>query len=189
MKTEMECIKCFCDSLFHQLGKLELSPEAKTATAREVMRRISDADFDLPPPLIAAQVNQVISAAAGETDRFRKEKELSTQCAHELLESIRPDLEKAPDRFAAYVLLAIAGNIIDFGVDCNFDLGTAREKIIHALSEPFDRAGQLRRSGFRYSPDRIVSRKNHACRARFSDSERCDARRGGSLRLSWCPGD
>ena len=140
MKTEMECIKCFCDSLFHQLGKLELSPEAKTATAREVMRRISEADFDLPPPLIAAQVNQVISAAAGETDRFRKEKELSTQCAHELLESIRPDLEKAPDRFAAYVLLAIAGNIIDFGVDCNFDLGTAREKIIHALSEPFDRA-------------------------------------------------
>ena len=67
MKTEMECIKCFCDSLFHQLGKLELSPEAKTATAREVMRRISEADFDLPPPLIAAQVNQVISAAAGES--------------------------------------------------------------------------------------------------------------------------
>lgn len=140
MKSEMECAKCFCDSLFHQLGKLDVSPETKIAVTQKVMRMIAEADFNQPPPLIAAKVNEIVSDFIGKQDRFRKEKVLSTQCARELLESIRSELEKAPDRFEAYVLLAIAGNIIDFGVDCNFDLGTAREKIIHALSEPFDHA-------------------------------------------------
>ena len=130
----------FCDSLFHQLGKLEASRETKIAVVQKVMGKIAGADFNQPPPLIAAQVNRIISESLGEADRFQKEKELSTRCAHELLDSIRPELEKFPDPFEAYVLLAIAGNIIDFGVDCNFDLNTAREKIIHALSEPFDHA-------------------------------------------------
>ena len=139
MKSEVECSKCFCDSLFHQLGKLDVSGEEKIEISKEVMRMICEADFTQPPPLIAARVNEIISAHGDGFEPFKREKELSTKYAHELLENIRPELEKLSDPFEAYVLLAIAGNIIDFGVDCNFDLNSAREKIIHSLSEPFDR--------------------------------------------------
>ena len=118
MKSEVECSKCFCDSLFHQLGKLDVSGEEKIEISKEVMRMICEADFTQPPPLIAARVNEIISAHGDGFEPFKREKELSTKYARELLENIRPELEKLSDPFEAYVLLAIAGNIIDFGVDC-----------------------------------------------------------------------
>ena len=74
MKSEMECARCFCDSLFHQLGKLDVSPESKIAVTQKVMRMIAEADFNQPPPLIAAKVNEIVSDFIGKQDRFRKEK-------------------------------------------------------------------------------------------------------------------
>ena len=43
MKSEVECSKCFCDSLFHQLGKLDVSGEEKIEISKEVMRMICEA--------------------------------------------------------------------------------------------------------------------------------------------------
>ena len=36
MKSEVECSKCFCDSLFHQLGKLDVSGEEKIEISNEL---------------------------------------------------------------------------------------------------------------------------------------------------------
>ena len=81
MKSEVECSKCFCDSLFHQLGKLDVSGEEKIEISKEVMRMICEADFTQPPPLIAARVNEIISAHGDGFEPFKREKELSTKYA------------------------------------------------------------------------------------------------------------
>lgn len=138
MKTDVECIRCFCDNLFHLSSKLEISPEEKIRMSKEVMNMICASDFSKSPPLIAAQVNRIICSYCRGFEPFRKEKDLSTRYARELLDKILPELEGLDDPFEAYVRLAIGGNIIDFGVDCKFDLNTAHDKIVHSLTEEVD---------------------------------------------------
>ena len=77
MKSATECGKCFCDSLYHQLGKLDVSDEEKIRISQEVLGMIAQSDFRQPPPLIAAKANALIAAHCKGFDPFQKEKELS----------------------------------------------------------------------------------------------------------------
>lgn len=139
MKTCLECVRCFSDHALHLAEKLEMGYELREKVMKDTLRAVAEFDFAKPPPLVARQISGIVTKHSGIKDPYLKEKDASTEYARKVFEMVRDEFEKFPDRFEALVRLAIAGNIIDFGVDCNFKLESARDKIINSFQETIDK--------------------------------------------------
>ncbi len=138
MKTELECILCFGKGALFLTKRYRMPHEDNVKLYQSVLREIADADFNDPPPLIARKVYQLISEKTGDRDPFKEEKDLSTEHAKSLLKPLREKLKEFDDPLEGLVRLAMAGNIIDFGVDAGFDLNTALSRITETFSEKID---------------------------------------------------
>ncbi len=138
MKTELECILCFGKSALFLTKRYGMPHDDNVKLYQSVLREIAKADFNEPPPVIARKVYQLISEKTGEKDPFKQEKDLSTEHAKRLLKPLRAKLKAFDDPLEGLVRLAMAGNIIDFGVDSTFDLNTALDRITETFSEKID---------------------------------------------------
>lgn len=133
-------MECFCKGVFSFVKRIGIPEEKRIPAIKEVMSMIALADFTLPPPLIAEKCYEILTPFGnGMKDPFKEEKDRSTECAWQLLEEIREKLEAFPDSWEGALRLAIAGNIIDFGVDSNFRIEDAKKLVADALEMPLDR--------------------------------------------------
>jgi len=144
MKTHIDCIPCFVEHGVHTAKMASSDPAQVDAMVTEILQELLKHSHSLPPPLMARRINDVVRRQAKLNDLYVEVKDSSTKFAKEILVSIMPELEAQPDRFNAIVRLAIAGNIIDFGVDKAFKLETAKEKIIDAFGVNIDHDAILR---------------------------------------------
>lgn len=140
MRSTLDCIPCFVKHAVHTARMASPHDSVREAVAKEVLKKIAAMDMADPPPLMAREINSVIRSLAGAEDLYVEQKDKSTEYAKSLFETMRKDLEGHHDKFEAYVRLAIAGNIIDYGVDSKFRLEDAHEKMLNALEEPIDHA-------------------------------------------------
>lgn len=88
------------------------------------------------PPVLAEKFFAMLADASGVDDPFLAEKDKSTALAHK----IHREYAARELSFDETLLLAIGGNIIDFGVNPDFQLDDAEKSIAAALKEPYDRA-------------------------------------------------
>ncbi len=88
------------------------------------------------PPQLAEKVFAMVAEASGVDDPFRAEKEKSTLLAQQIYKKY----EHADLSFDETLLLAIAGNVIDYGVNPDFKIDEAEKLIDEACKEPYDRA-------------------------------------------------
>ncbi len=88
------------------------------------------------PPQLAERFFAMLADASGIDDPYLTEKDKSTSLAH----AIRREYTARELSFDETLLLAIGGNIIDFGVNPDFQLADAEKSIAAALKEPYDRA-------------------------------------------------
>jgi hypothetical protein len=88
----------------------------------EVSLSLPEIRFGATPPEIGREVYRIISKRTGIKDPYRKIKE---KCTHQAL-SLYPELKKlinsSEDRLMTAIRISIAGNIIDFGANFDFDL-------------------------------------------------------------------
>ncbi|MBQ6352293.1 MAG: DUF89 family protein, partial [Lentisphaeria bacterium] len=80
-------------------------------------------------------------------DPFRREKDLSTALALRLLPELKELVGSGEGAFERALLLAIGGNIIDYGATPDFNIETAERQIRQVLNSRFDaeRAADLHR--------------------------------------------
>jgi uncharacterized protein with ATP-grasp and redox domains len=115
---------------------------------REAMALTSRLDFSKPPPFIAREIYTVVRNICGNSDPFKK---IKHRC-NELALSLYPDLEKlvdkSPDPLLTSTKIAIAGNIIDFGVNSDLDNNDIHRSIEDAIktSLPESEMERFRRS-------------------------------------------
>ena len=130
MKTYLDCLPCFMSQIV-RVGRLLELPEADClAMLREFAGRFNEIKLEDPPPQTSIMLYEMISRFAGLKDPFKEIKKESTQkaLAH------YPDLKKrvglatAPLNLAAK--FAVAGNVIDFGVASQFDLGAELDRVV-----------------------------------------------------------
>ena len=139
IKTTCTCIECFGKGIFSFIERIGIPEEKKLEAVKEVLAMLSGADYTLPPPLHADKCYQILTPYGnGIKDPFKKEKDRSTECAWQLLEEIREKLAAFPDPWEGALRLAIAGNIIDFGVNTNFNIDDAKKLVSDALNMPLD---------------------------------------------------
>jgi uncharacterized protein with ATP-grasp and redox domains len=104
---------------------------------REVLLWIGEINLEEPPVRLGTCVRRRLRELTGVADPYRAAKDHQNQMAQNLLSELRTKIEGAPDPLAMAVRLAIAGNVIDMGINGNITEADVRQSIQHALAEPF----------------------------------------------------
>ncbi len=139
MRVQIDCYPCILSQL-SELAKLAVGDEEEQhALVKRLLKLVLEADDQTTPPEFAAQFHSIVAQLSGIEDPFREVKDRSTELGLSLLPELRRIVAASPDPFEAAVRLAIGGNIIDYGVNPNFKLQDAKEKIHEVLDLPFDR--------------------------------------------------
>ena len=148
MKIQPGCHRC----IEHQLKLLSSAIAGddtdKSVVLDELMSIYRSVADSASPPELAALYYEFFERKTGISDPFRREKEYSTQLALRLLPELRKSVEEAGEgAFERALLFAIGGNIIDYGVNPDFDIECAERQIRQVLKYDYDRAhaAELRR--------------------------------------------
>lgn len=116
MKTRLECFPCF---LRQALDTAKLAG-ADHRTARRVLDEVARALPEFPlkasPPEMGRVIYRIVSDITGKADPYRAIKRKSNALALSIYPKLKKRVACSRDPLAAAVKLAIAGNIIDFGV-------------------------------------------------------------------------
>ena len=135
MRTYLDCFPCVLRQT------LEAAREATDdeAKQRELLNRVMELlislRLEVSPPEIGQVVHRLIRERTGVRDPYAEKKRHYNERATALLPRVRELIENSEDPLRTAVRLAIAGNVIDFGVQSSgFDL---EGEIERALETPF----------------------------------------------------
>ena len=136
MKMTIDCVKCVLDNVFNLAKENIHDVVQREALVRELLEIAGQVSWAVSPPEYAAKLYSVIDKHSGGKDFFKNIKEQSTAKALEMLPRLRELAENSEDPFAAKVKLAIAGNIIDYGVKPDYCLDSTMEEVLAVLRQP-----------------------------------------------------
>ncbi len=124
MKTYYECVPCFANQAIRALPAVDET--LREAILRDVLKALSNIDFELSPPEMAREIFDIIEKYTGEQDLYAEIKKNSNKYILDMENELRDIIAKSADPFLTGLHLAIAGNIIDFGAKHDFS-----DKLIH----------------------------------------------------------
>jgi hypothetical protein len=143
MKSSYDCIPCFVRQALEAARFATSDDGIIERVLRDVLTAISEMDLSISPPVMAQSVHRIIRQHTGSDDPYRFVKQTFNDFALGLYPALRRQIDASSDPFDTAVRLAIAGNIIDFGVNAAIDADLVHATIDHALSGPL--IGDVRR--------------------------------------------
>lgn len=134
MKTYNECIPCFAEQAYRAVSAFEATNEEEQGRLlRKTLRLLAEQDFSNTPPFMAQQIYRFLREETSIRDPYRQEKISSNKMMLKLLPEMKKRTRAASDPLEYALRLAIAGNIIDFGIG-TWQEGIEIEDVIsHAL--------------------------------------------------------
>jgi uncharacterized protein with ATP-grasp and redox domains len=130
MKTYLDCLPCF---LSQALRAARIATDDKKKIKKvldEVGMMLKDIPIESTPPESGRVIYHKINEITGNPDPYKAIKNESTEKALYLYPSLKNKVEKSSDRLLTAIKIAIAGNVIDFGANQDFDLKRDTEEII-----------------------------------------------------------
>jgi hypothetical protein len=116
MRIFLDCIPCFIRQALDSARLTTDDEQLHIEVLRKTLRLAAEMDMNQTPPAIAQQIHRVIRGIVGVKDPYRQIKDRFNQLAKKMLDGLEERIAESPDRLETAVRLAIAGNIIDFGV-------------------------------------------------------------------------
>jgi len=130
MKTYLDCIPCFFKQALYA-ARVAVDDEAKIKKVLDrVGMLVSEIPLESSPPETGREVYITVREVTGVDDPFKSLKAESIETALALYPSLNELLTKADDPLETAVRLAIAGNVIDFGANPDFELEQDVKEII-----------------------------------------------------------
>ncbi|MBC8359617.1 MAG: DUF89 family protein, partial [Candidatus Aminicenantes bacterium] len=130
MKAYLDCYSCFFNQAL-KTSRMITSDEKKIwKILNEVSLSIPKIPFGATPAEIGREVYRIISEQTGVEDPYKKIKEKNTQQALSLYPELKKLINSSNERLKTAVRLSIAGNVIDFGANTDFDLPRDIETIL-----------------------------------------------------------
>lgn len=144
MKTSIDCLPCLLRQTLQTTKISSTSANVQEKAVRAVADFIARCDLDTSPPLLAAEVYEIIEEVTGIKDPYEEKKKESNEIALSILPSLLKEVQECEDKDGLLLAIrfAIAGNIIDYGAYNDFDIEGTLEK---SRSEEFiiDHTGKL----------------------------------------------
>jgi len=138
MKTYLDCIPCFCRQALDAARLVTDDEGVHAQVLRETLRRAADMDFRRSPPEMGQQIHSLIRELTGDGDPYHSIKERYNRFALKLYPELKETIEQSVDPLEAAVRLAIAGNVIDFGVNAELHDAQVHQALEHGSTAPLD---------------------------------------------------
>ena len=135
MKTALDCIPCFTRQALDAARMVSGDVSVHEEVARRVLALAARMDFAQPPPVVGQEIHRIIRRITGVVDPYHDVKERFTRFALTLYPSLKERVRRSSDRLETAVRLAIAGNVIDLGVESEIseeDIERAIEEMLSA---------------------------------------------------------
>lgn len=136
MKSALDCVPCILRQTLDASRAVSDEPALHEEVLRDTLRWLADARAGESPVLLGQRLHRRLREVTGIEDPYRTEKDRQNRQALRLLPELRERLGATDDPFGLAVKLAIAGNIIDLGVNGIVPEGALRASVDRALAEP-----------------------------------------------------
>ena len=138
MKTYFECIPCFIRQVLDAARITSDDKQVQLRVLRQALKLASEADLMQSPPAMAQQIHRFIREFTGNPDPYAEIKDRFNKIALQMYPGLRTRVEQSADPLETAVRLAIAGNIIDFGVSSNIEESQVRQTVAESLEAPLE---------------------------------------------------
>ena len=138
IKTEIKCIQCLVGNAVNAVEMMAADPAVREKMVKHLLKEIAEFDCSLPPTAMARKILEYTSAMTGVTDPYLTQKDESTRLAKIMLKHFMEEGKYDFSDFETLVRFAIAGNIIDYGVNCNLNMDHASSVIQEAFRKKID---------------------------------------------------
>lgn len=122
MRTYLDCYPCFLRQALDAARFAGASGEQQATVLQDTLDMLHTIDPGTTPPEIGNQIHRNVRKMVADSDPYNAVKRASTEEALRLRPWMRAAIAGSADPLETAVRLAIAGNIIDYGHDPNYDL-------------------------------------------------------------------
>ncbi len=131
MRTYLDCIPCFLKQTLNT-GRIATPDEAKIRKMLDVIGdQIKSFPTSATPPEMGQIIYKTIRDISGVDDPYKAQKAVHIQQSLAIFPSLQDIMTHADDKLLTAIRIAIAGNIIDLGMEKSFDLKNDLDKILH----------------------------------------------------------
>lgn len=138
MKVYLDCIPCFVRQSLDAARLATDDERIHEQVVRQVLRLAAELDMSQSPPAIGQQIHRLIRNLVGQDDPYHEIKGRFNNLALRLYPELRKQIIQSDDQLETAIRLAIAGNIIDFGVSRLVDEPDLHKAIGQCLTADFD---------------------------------------------------
>ena len=145
MISDYRCFYCFTRAFEKLLEKENISVEAKNAFTLDMIRLYQNNGNSFSAPLFSRELHSILRSYTHNPDPYKEEKKENNDQALNLLHESEKLIQQSNDPFGTSLKIAIAGNIIDFAANDNFNILVTIDK---ALNSEFaiDHSKQLKKA-------------------------------------------
>ncbi len=137
MKLALDCIPCFVRHTLEVARFATPDPAMHEQILREMLAEASRWDMRKPAPELSQLVHRRLRALTGMADPYKRAKQRFNELAMEMLPELEAMVETAENPLGLAVRLAIAGNVIDLGVNGGLSESDVRQSLSRSLSDAF----------------------------------------------------
>jgi len=138
MRTYFDCIPCFVRQVLDSVRMITDDERLHEKVMREALQMASKMDLSQNPPVMAQKIHRFIREITGVDDPYLEVKNRFNMLALQLYPKLKQQVEASIDPIETAVRLAIAGNIIDFGVNSAVEPSQVERTVVESLTDPLD---------------------------------------------------
>jgi len=138
MQTTFDCIPCFVRQALDAVRMVTDDPSIQQQVLHGVLWRLSQTSLQQSPLVMAQYVHRLVRELAGNDDPYRGVKDRSNALALEFYPQLSAAIHDSVAPLDMALRLAIAGNVIDYGIQGRIEKGHVAEAITQALAAPFN---------------------------------------------------
>lgn len=135
MKTYLDCIPCFFKQALEAARLAGVDKNKQNAILHELARALPKFSLNSSPPQMGWIIHRLIKVMTHEKDPYIKIKQKSNRLALRIYNKLKKRIEHSNDKLLTALELAIAGNIIDYGVKNSLDVTKELKNILEGTNK------------------------------------------------------
>lgn len=147
MKTYLDCIPCFLKQALEAARIAGADEALQKKVLDEVSDSVSAFCMDLSPPEMGRTIYRIVKRVSASYDPFKEIKDKSNKLALKLAAGLREKVKLSKHRLLTATELAIAGNVIDYGVKNSLKI---EQEVENFLNGDFDIHNEYNKPIFAY---------------------------------------
>lgn len=136
MRTELDCVPCLMSQSLDASRHISDDPAVHKRVLDEMLRWTLESDRSLSPPVLGQRLHRHLREVVGADDPYRAAKDRQNEIALNLLPELRERVAAADDPFGLALRIAVAGNVIDLGINRTLTEADIHASLEQALHEP-----------------------------------------------------